>query len=201
MYGLRIVLADPDPVFRVHLKEKLIKTGYTVVAEASDGRSALQLIFNIQPDLVILNLQLPGRSGLEIAQTITEHRVAPVILMAELDKQDELQDALLHWPFSYILKPVDEVNLFPAIAVCVAGFRKLCQVEQENRKLRETIEIRKILDKAKGLLIEFRGMTEQQAFKYIQKVSMDKCMPVKSVAREIIMALDSVKSGKGSDRV
>jgi len=201
MYGLRIVLADPDPVFRVHLKEKLIKTGYTVVAEASDGRSALQLIFNIQPDLVILNLQLPGRSGLKIAQIITEQRVAPVILMAELDKQDELQDALQHWAFSYILKPVDEINLFPAIAVCVAGFSKLCQVEQENRKLRETIETRKILDKAKGLLIEFKGMTEQQAFKYIQKVSMDKCMPIKSVARQIIMALDRVKSGKGSDRV
>lgn len=201
MYGLRIVLADPDPVFRVHLKEKLTKTGYTIVAETSDGRNALQLIFNIQPDLVILNFQLPGRSGLKIAQTITEHRVAPVILMAELDKQDELQDALQHWNFSYILKPVDEINLFPAIAVCVAGFKKLCQVEQENRKLRETIETRKILDKAKGLLIEFKGMTEQQAFKYIQKASMDKCITIKSVAREIIMAVDRVKSGKGSDQV
>lgn len=200
MYGLRVVLADPDPVFRVHLKEKLTKAGYAVVAETSNGRNALQLIFNIQPDLAILNLQLPGRDGLEIAKTITEHRVAPVILMTELDKQDELQDALQHWTFSYILKPVDEINLFPAISVCMASFKRINQLEQENWKLRDNIETRKIMDKAKGLLIEYKGMTEQEAFKYIQKISMDKCRPMKSVAREIILALGRTRSRKGSDR-
>lgn len=200
MYGLRIIVADADPVTRVHIKEKLLKAGYMVVAETSDGRSALQLIFNIQPDLVILNRQLPGRDGLEVAKTITEHRVAPVLLVTELDQQDELIESLKHWTFSYITKPVDEINLFPAIEVCLASFKKVCQLEQENRKLKQTIETRKLMDKAKGLLVEFKGMTEQQAFKHIQKVSMDKCLPMSSIAKDIILALDRVKTKKGSDR-
>ncbi len=199
MYGLRIVLADPDPLFRKHIKEKLLKAGSMVIGEAGDGRNALQLIFNIQPDLVIANAQLPGRDGLEVAKTIVEHRVAPVILMTGIDKQDEINEALQHWMFSYILRPVDEINLFPAIEVCVATFRKMCRVEEENRKLRQIVETRKTVERAKGLLTEFKGMTEQQAFKYIQKVSMDKCLPVQSVAKQIIQALERNKPKKGSD--
>ncbi len=201
MYGLRIVLADSDPLFRMHLKEKLLNGGYMVVGEASDGRNALQVIFNIQPDLVIMNSELPGRDGLEVAKIIEEHRVAPVILMTEINRQDQLKEAMEHWMISYILKPVDEVNLFPAIEVCVATFKKICQLEEQNKKLKQNLETRKILERAKGLLIEFKGMTEQQAFKYIQKLSMDKCLPIQNIAKQIIMGLEGKRMKKGSDLV
>ena len=201
MYGLRVVLADTDPLFRRHLKEKLLKAGYMVVGEASDGRNALQMIFNIQPDLVIMNAQLPGRDGLEVAKIIEEHRLAPVILITELNLQDELKEALEHWMISYILKPVDEINLFPAVEVCVAMFRRFCRLDEENRKLKQTLETRKVLDRAKGLLIEFKGMTEQQAFKHIQKLSMDKCLPIQNIAYQIIKVLDRKNLENRSDLI
>lgn len=193
MHGLRVILADTDPVFRKHIREKLLTAGYFVIGEASDGRNALQMIFNTQPDLVILNAQLPERDGLEVAKIIEEHRVAPVILITELHRQDEIKDALEYWMLSYILQPVDEINLFPAIKVCIAMFKKLRQLEEDNRKLKQTLETRKMLDRAKGLLTEFKGMTEQQAFKYIQKLSMDKSLPIQSVAKQIIKALEGKK--------
>jgi AmiR/NasT family two-component response regulator len=199
MYGLRIVIADPDPLFRKHIKEKLLKGGHMVVGESSDGRNALQMIFNIQPDLVIMNAQMTGRDGLEVAKIIEEHRVAPVLLITEHDRQDELKEALDDWMISYIVRPIDAINLFPAIEVCVATFKKLCRLEQENKRLKQTIETRKIIEKAKGLLIESKGMTEQQAFKHIQKVSMDKCLPIQNVAKLIIQALEKKKIQRGID--
>ncbi len=197
MYGLRIILADSDPPFRKHLKEKLLKAGYMIVGEASDGRTVLQMVFNIQPDLVILNARLPGRDGLEVAKIIEEHRIAPVILITELDLQDELKKMLDHWIISYILKPVDEINLLPAAEVSIAVFKKFCRLEEENRKLKETLETRKIMEKAKGLLVEFEGMTERQAFKYIQKLSMDRCLPVQNIASQIIRTLGGQKNEEG----
>ncbi|PKM80176.1 MAG: response regulator [Firmicutes bacterium HGW-Firmicutes-14] len=194
MYGLRIVLADPDPVFRKHIKEKLINAGHLIIGEAADGRKALQVVFNTLPDLAIMNMHLPGRSGLEVAKIIDEHRVAPVILITEPDKQDDIIHALGHWNISYILKPVDEINLYPAIEVCGAVFKRIRHLEEINQKLKQILEKRKTIDRAKGLLIEAKGMTEQQAYKYIQQVSMDKCLPVQNVAKQIIKALEGNKA-------
>ncbi|MBU7007973.1 ANTAR domain-containing response regulator [Phosphitispora fastidiosa] len=199
MYGLRIIIADTDPVFRKYLKEKLLNAGHMVIGEAADGRKALQMTFNTQPDLVILNAQLPERDGLETAKIIEEHKVAPVLLVTEIDRQDEVIQALEHWSLSYILRPVEDTNLFPAIEVCVATFKKICQYEEKTRKLKQSVETRKIVERAKGLLIEFKGMTEQQAFKYIQKLSMDKCIPMHNVAKHLIKALETRTVTDGSD--
>lgn len=190
MYGLRVVLADADDDFRRYLKEKLLNAGHSIVGESSNGRHALQMVFTIQPDLVIMDPKLPGRNGIEVAKMIDEHRIAPVILVAEQERQDELSEVLEDWMISYILKPVDETNLIPAIEVCRTLFKKICRLEAENRKLKQTLETRKILEKAKGLLVRCNGMTEQQAIKHIQKLSMDKCQPVKLVARQIILSLE-----------
>ena len=198
MYGLRIILADPDSLFRKHIKGKLLKAGYMVVGEADDGRNALQLAFNMQPDLVIVNAELPGRNGLEVAKIIEEHRLAPVMLITEINLQDEIKEALEHWMIFYILKPVDEINLFPAVDVAISTFRKFRRLEEDNRKLKKNLETRKIIEKAKGLLVELKGMTEQQAFKYIQKHSMDKCLPIQNIAKRIIASLDAERLEKGS---
>ena len=197
MFGLRVIIADTDPVFRKYIKEKLLNAGFMVVGEVSDGRSLLQMVFNIQPDLVIMNAQLLGKDGIEAAKAIEEHRMSPVVLIAEHNLQDKINEVLQNWMISYVLKPVDETNLFPAIEICVATFRRICRLEQENRKLKQTLETRKVIEKAKGLLTEFKGMTEQQAFRHIQKISMDKCLPVQKVASQIIKNLEMQKTGEG----
>lgn len=198
MYGLRVVLADADTGFRKYIKEKLMNAGHTVVGETSNGRNALRMTFTIQPDLVIMNANLPGRDGLEVAKTLEEHKVAPVIIISEPEKQDELTVALEDWMISYILKPVDETNLFPAIEVCRSMFKKLCRLEEENRKLKHTLETRKFVEKAKSLLIKFNGMTEEQAIKHIQKLSMDKSIPIKMAAKNIITVLEDKKIDSGN---
>lgn len=189
MYGLRIIVADSDTVFRNYLKEKLLTAGYTIVGETSDGRSALQMVYNIQPDLVIVSTQLAGRNGVEVAEAIGEHRLSPVLLLAEPNDQENLIHSLAYGTFSYIVKPIDDANLISSIEVCTASFKRLGRLEEENRRLKQTIETRKIVERAKGLLVEYKGMTENQAFQYIQKLSMDKCLPAKSVAQQIIKSL------------
>jgi len=194
MYGLRVVLADTDPVSRKNLKDQLINMGFSVVGETGDGRNVLQMVFNIQPDLVIVSSQLEGKDGLEVVKAIDEHRIAPVILISEISGQNRLSEALRYWTFSYVLKPIDEINLIPAIEVCMASYRKICRLEQDNRKLKLNLETRKVVEKAKGLLIQLKGMTEQQAFRHMQKVSMDKCITIQKVAQLIIRSLDDKKN-------
>ena len=196
MYGLRIVIADSDTVFRNSLKEKLLNAGYTVVGEAPDGRSALQMAYNIQPDLVIASSELADRRGVEVVKAIEEHRLAPVLLLARPNEQEKMINSLEHYAFSYIIKPIDDANLISSIEVCTASFRRMGRLEEENRKLKQTIETRKMVEKAKGLLVEFKGMSENQAYQYIQKLSMDRCLPARNIAKQIIKHLELKKQDK-----
>lgn len=193
MYGLRTVLAGNDISFRKRVREKLSTEGFLVVGEAADGWNALQMVLNIQPDLVILHHRLSGRDGLEVAEFIDEHRLAPVVLVGEVDSQLAIREALDHWLFSYILEPVDEFNLFPAIDSSRAAFRKISSMQEEYGKLKQAIEIRKVVDRAKGLLMSQKGLTEQQAFRYLQKLSMDKCVPVEKIASKVIKLLAAMQ--------
>jgi len=194
MYGLRIALADDDHFYRKNLKDKLVKAGYLVVGETGDGRSALQMAFNMQPDLMILDLALPGQDTLEVVKIIEEHRLAPVLLLASYDRLDFLEEALRDWIFAYLTKPVDDIQLFATIEITVANFRRLIKLEQENKKLQEALETRKLIDRAKGLLAEAHGMSEQEAYKYMQKLSMDNCIPMKRVVRQVIKKLETKNS-------
>lgn len=189
MFGLRIVLADADPVFRKTLKDKLVNAGYLVVGEAGDGRSALQMAFNLQPDLLIMDLALPGQDALEVAKIIEEHRLAPVLLLASYDRLDFLEGALRDLIFAYLTKSVDDIQLFATIEITVATFRRIIKMEQENKKLKEALETRKLVDRAKGLLAEAHGMSEEESYKFLQKLSMDKCLPMKHVVKQVIKKL------------
>lgn len=193
MYGLRIVLADADPVYRKNLKDKLVNAGYLVVGEAGDGRSALNQAFNTQPDLIIMDYALPGYDGLEIARTIEEHRLAPVMLLTAYDRREFVAEALQNSVFAYLTKPVDDFQLFATIEITVANFRRILRLEQENRKLKEALETRKLVDRAKGLLAKVHGMSEQESYKFLQKMSMDKCLPMKHVVKQVIKKLESAR--------
>ena len=186
MYGTRIVIADADAAFRKKLKETLIHAGYLVVGEVGDGRSALKVIFQTEPDLVIMDAKLPGAEGLEIVRIIEEHRAAPVILLSASHERDLLEEAKSSRIFAFLVKPLSEAHLFPAIELALANFNKFLKLEEENRKLKKMLETRKLVERAKGLLMEAKGMSEQEAYKYMQKMSMDNCFPIAGVARQII---------------
>ncbi|HEX3031269.1 MAG TPA: ANTAR domain-containing protein [Bacillota bacterium] len=191
MDGLRTVIAGADLSFRKKLKEKLMMAGILVVGEASDGWNALRMVLNIQPDLVILHARLSGRDGLEVAKFVEEHRIAPVILYADAEKLSAIREMLGHWVVTYLLEPVEEQSLLPAIDFSLAVHRRITAMEEQNKKLLQTLETRKLVDRAKGLLIAEKGMSEQQAFRYLQKLSMDKCLPVEKVAGKVIKLLQA----------
>ena len=186
MFGARIVIADTDADFRKKLKDTLVRAGYLVTGEVGDGRSALKVIFQTEPDLVIMDPKLPGAEGLEIVRIIEEHRAAPVILMTASHEQALLEEAKDSWIFAYLVKPVNEAQLFPAIEIAIANFRKFIKLEEENRRLKKNLEERKLVEKAKGLVMEAKRLSERDAYKYLQKLSMDNCVPIAKVARQII---------------
>lgn len=186
MFGARIVIADADAGFRKNLKEVLVHAGYLVTGEVGDGRSALKVIFQTEPDLVIMDAKLPGAEGLEIARIIEEHRAAPVILLTASHERELLEEAKASWIFAYLVKPVSDEQLFPAIEIAVANFRKFIKLEEDNKRLKQALEERKLVEKAKGLVMEANGLNEKEAYKYLQKLSMDNCVPIARVARQMI---------------
>lgn len=190
MYGKRIVIADPDEKFRRELKRILNAAGAIMVGDAGDGLTALRITRTTQPDLVIINAQLPVMDGLELAKTIEESRIAPVILLTEITEKDFVHRTTESWIFGYLIKPVTKETLFGAIQSALANFQRLTKLERELAKLKDTLATRKIVDKAKGILMETLKITEEQAFRRIQKQSMDKGIPMRSIAEAIILAND-----------
>lgn len=193
MYRLRIVLANNNQYTGTYIKNKLINAGYMIVGEASNARSAQRLAYETQPDLVILDDQLSDKDVVNVARNIEEHRISPVLIITDFERNDEMRELLSDWVIGYICRPVDESALIPTIQVVVSMFQRICRLEDENLKLKRTLERRKTLEKAKGLLIELKGMSERQAYKHLQKVSMDKCIPIHNVAIQIIHSFEQAK--------
>ncbi len=186
MFGTRIIIADADVGNRKRIKEMLVQAGYMVTAEVGDGRSALKVIFQTEPDLVIMDSKLPGVQGLGIIRIIEENRTAPVILLIEAHEQGLLEEVKDFWVFGCLPKPLSDVQLFPAIEIALANFKKFTKLVEENKRLKTALEERKLVEKAKGMVMEAMGLSEQEAYKYMQKMSMDKCVPIARVARNIM---------------
>lgn len=187
MYGARIVLADDDGIHRKLLKEMLQKRGYLVTAEASDGMSALTLIQQIQPDLAIIDSQLPLKNGIDVAKIIEEGRVAPVVLLSSFNNREMVEYSKDTWVFAHLIKPVTESNLFPAIEIAMANYQRLITLEKEIEQLREELATRKILDRAKAILMKQQNLTEPEAFRQIQKQSMQKRKSIRAIAEAIVV--------------
>jgi len=187
LFGARIIVADSDARFRQKLNKLLTKAGYLVVAEEDDGRKAIQAIHTMQPDLVIIDSQLPGKNGLEIAKIVEEGRVAPVLLLTAYNHREMVEKAKESWVFAYLVKPVNEANLFPAMEIAMANYRKLIKLEQKISQLEETLETRKLVDRAKGMLMETLNISEPQSFRLLQTQSMQRRQSMRQVA-EIILS-------------
>ena len=188
MERTRIVVADDESIIRIDLREMLTNLGYLVVGEAGDGQSTINLTWELRPDIVIMDIKMPDMDGIEAARILTQERLAPVLLLSAYSKQDLVQRAQEAGVASYLVKPFRESNLAPAIEVALARFNEFRTLEKEIDDLKETLETRKAVERAKGILMEMQNMNEAEAFRRIQKMSMNNRKPMKAVAEAIILA-------------
>jgi response regulator NasT len=184
----RIVIADDESLIRIDLREMLTNLGYLVIGEAGDGRSAINLARELRPDIVLMDIKMPDLDGIEAAQVLTEERIAPVLLLSAYSQQELVQRARQAGVAGYLVKPFRESDLSPAIEVVLARFGEFRAMEQEVGTLQDALETRKAVERAKGILMDGQGLTETEAFRKIQKMSMNNRKPMRAVAEAIILA-------------
>lgn len=184
----RVVIADDDPIIRMDLREMLTGLGYMVVGESGDGASAVNLARELRPDLVIMDIRMPEMDGIEAAGSLTTDDIAPVLLLTAYSEPELVQRANQAGVIGYLVKPVREAQLGPAIDVTLGRFREFRQLKSELGNVKEALEARKVIERAKGLLMERHGLSEAEAFRRIQKRSMDSRKSMKEVAEAILLA-------------
>ena len=190
MGEIRVVIADPDSQSRKTLRSILQQAGHLVIGEAEDGLTALKQIRTRQPDLVILDSRMAVMDGAELGYIIEEDGLAPVILMTPGDQFTTRNGTEEQQYFAYVIKPVSEQSLLPIIDVVIKNYRRIRNLEQEVSKLKDMMETRKLVEKAKGILMDSYRLSEAEAFKRIQKQSMNKRVSMKSVAKAVILAYE-----------
>ena len=190
MERTRVIIADDESIIRMDLREMLTNLGYLVVGEVGDGRSAVNLARELKPDLVIMDIRFEGDEfdGIDAAKLLTEERLAPVLLLTAYSQRDLVERAKDAGVTGYIVKPFRESDLAAAIEVALARFAELKDLEQELGDLKLALETRKLVDRAKGILMDVQGLTESEAFRKIQKMSMNTRKPMKEVAEAIVLA-------------
>lgn len=184
----RILIADDEPLIRIDLKELLEEIGHEVVAETGDGKEALALLNKVRPDLVILDIKMPGMSGIEVARRIAHEY--PVIILTAFSERSLIEQAKDAGVMAYITKPFRDGTLTPAIELAVSNYLERAALTEKVTQLKEQLETRKIIDKAKGLLMDKQRLSEPQAYRHIQSVSMNKNKSMKEVAEAIILMLE-----------
>lgn len=199
MKRIRILIADDESLILMDLREMLTNLGYLVVGEANDGRSAVNMARELRPDLIIMDIKMPDMDGIEAAEVLTAEKIAPVLLLTAYSQQDLIERAKEAGVVGYLVKPFRESNLAPAIEITLSRFQEFQTVQKEVEDLQEALETRKIVDRAKGILMDSQGLTEQDAFRRIQKMSMNTRRPMKEIAEAIILA-HGVKEEKHEDQ-
>jgi len=187
--GLRILIADDEAVVRMDLREMLEESGYKVVGEAGDGERAVELGEERKPDLAILDIKMPKMNGLEVAEKLMERGIATLVLTAYTDREfiDRAKETGV---LAYLVKPFSKESLIAAIEMAMARFRELQELRKEVSSLREALEVRKLVERAKGLLMKHLGISEEDAYRYLQRQSMEYRKPMKEVAEAVIIALE-----------
>jgi len=192
----RILIADDESIIRLDLSEMLENLGYLVVGEAGDGESAIMMARELKPDLVIMDIRMPNMDGIEAAQILTEEKIAPVVLLTAYSQKELVDRAKEAGVVGYIVKPFKETDLSPAIEVAMARFAEFKVLHQEVHDLALALETRKLVDRAKGILMDTKHMSEAEAFRTIQTLSMNKRRPMKEVAEALIMAHEGISGSQ-----
>jgi len=186
----RIAVVDDNPNERLVLKGFLEDAGFTVAAEGADGAEALSICRQYLPDLLIMDVKMPGKDGIEAAIEIAGSCPTPIVLLTGCDDEDTVKKAASSGVMAYLVKPVRAEEIVPAVELAITRFREFVELRKENEALRSTIQARKLIEKAKGLLMDKEGLSEADAFTRIRKISMDKRKTMAEVAEVIIMAFD-----------
>jgi two-component system, response regulator PdtaR len=181
-----VLIAEDEALIRLDLAEMLGEEGYDVVGEAGDGETAVKLAEELRPDLCILDIKMPIMDGLAAAEKIAGARIAPVIILTAFSQRDLVERARAAGAMAYLVKPFQQTDLVPAIEIALSRFAEVAALEAEVAGLTDRLETRKAVERAKGTLMTLYGMTEPQAFKWIQRNAMDHRMTMRDVAERII---------------
>ncbi len=184
-----VLLIEDDPAQMIVVKGLLEDRGFKVVGSSDNGVDAVRLCGELTPDLVLMDVTIPGKDGIEAAQDINSRCPTPVVLITGNDDDETIRRAVDAGVMAYLVKPVKSEELYAAIELAVSRFKEFKRLIDENKDLQNALDARKIIEKAKGLLIEKEGLTEREAFGRIRKISMDKRKSMKEIAEVIISAM------------
>jgi response regulator NasT len=184
--AVRVVIAEDEAIIRLDLKETLEEEGYEVVGETGRGDEAVRLVAEHKPDVAILDIKMPGLDGLSAAREITTSRGAAVLILTAFSQRDLIEQARDAGALAYLVKPFQRSELIPAVEVALGRFQEMRALEDEVKDLEAQLETRRLVDRAKGLLMDKHGMSENDAFSFVQKTAMSERTTMKVIAQQII---------------
>ncbi|HET6315095.1 MAG TPA: response regulator [Chloroflexota bacterium] len=190
----RILVAEDEPIARMDLREMLENLGYNVVGEAGDGVAAVNLARALKPDLVLMDIKMPEQDGISAAQTLAQEKVTPVLLLTAYSDREFVDRAVDAGVMGYLVKPFAEAQLKPAIEVALERWRETRQIQQDLSQTQEILETRKLVERAKGVLMDSQNLKEAEAFRRIQRLSMNSRKSMREVAEAILLAHEAGRS-------
>lgn len=190
---MRVLIAEDEALIRMDLKEMLEDEGHEVVGEARDGASAVEMARESRPDVVFMDINMPGTNGIEAAEVLGRERIAPVVMVTAFSQATYVAQAAEAGAMAYVVKPFTRSDILPAMALASARFAESTALAEEVADLTERLETRKVVDRAKGVLMA-RGMSEPEAFKRLQKLAMDKRRTLREIAEAVIIASEAENS-------
>ena len=188
--GRTVVVAEDEALIRLDIVESLNAAGYDVVGEAASGQEAVDLARELHPDVIVMDVKMPVKDGITAATEIAEENIAPVVMLTAFSQQSLVEKAADAGAMAYVVKPFVPEKLFPALEVAMSRFNQMNALRDEVQDLKDRFEARKLVDRAKGLLMEKMGMTEPEAFRWIQKTSMDRRLTMQEVAEAVIQQVN-----------
>jgi len=189
----RVVVAEDESLIRMDIVEILRDNGFDVVGEAGDGETAVALATELKPDLVVMDVKMPQLDGISAAEKLAKNRIAPVVLLTAFSQKELVERASEAGALAYVVKPFTPNDLLPAIEIALSRYQQIVALEAEVQDMVERFETRKLVDRAKGLLNEKMGLSEPEAFRWIQKASMDRRLTMHDVAQAVIEQLGPKK--------
>ena len=187
----RVLIAEDEALIRLDLAEMLAEEGFDVVGEAADGEQAVALALELRPDLVILDVKMPKKDGIEAAAEIVGEQVAPVVILTAFSQRELVERARDAGAMAYLVKPFSKADLLPAIELAVARYAETAALRVEVADVTQRLEARKVIDRAKGLLMTHQKMTEPEAFRWIQRTAMDRRTSMQVVASAVLESLSA----------